>query len=136
MTDPTHNQPGTFDPLPRHLPAAAAEHDARVASSRQGHPIGDVVFDESHHFPLPVAAEHTLTYRGRVDLPPGAQLGPGLDGRTATVIGCIYDQGSGETHVFAEAVTPPSSASQIDEWTAAFSRAVADRHELAMSGAR
>lgn len=50
---------------------------------------------------------HELTYAGKVDLPDGTILGPGINGRTATVVGCIYDAAERKSTVIVEAVTPP-----------------------------
>jgi hypothetical protein len=101
MTDPTHNQPGVIDPIPRHNPRAK-----RVPMSAPTHGFAK---DEVRDFPWPSDPEVKnceLTYTGRVDLPAGAQLGPGIDMRVATVQGCSYDAATDKSTVFVEAVTP------------------------------
>lgn len=101
MTNPTHNQPGVIDPNPPYNPRAK-----RVVSSAPTHGFTK---DEVRDFPWPSEPEVKnceLTYTGRVDIPAGTQLGPGIDMRVATVQGCSYDSATNKSTVFVEAVTP------------------------------
>lgn len=139
MTDPTHNHPGIVDPIP-------PSHSS-AQRGRQGAGIDDVVFDETHvwekdavEVPVtvdanmayiddlgyPVQEQHTLSYGGRVDMLPWTRLGPGLDGRSALVIGCTYDAAAHRTEVEVEVVPAPKS--EVDESVAGWSKMVVDSY--------
>jgi hypothetical protein len=120
--------------------AVDAGHNARrrrgghVASSAPTHGFSaaDVTFDETNLYlqDEPEVKACELTYSGRVDMPAGAHLGPGLDDRIVTVTGCSYDPKQNIATVFVDA--EPAPVPQVDQFVQSFSMAVAARYELEM----
>lgn len=84
-------------------------------------------------FPAEPEVKHCeLTYPGRVDVPAGQPLGPGIDRRYAIVQGCSYDARTHKTTVFVEAQTPLPT--EIDETGVfGFARAIAASYNAAMA---
>lgn len=109
-------------------------------NTNQGNDVDWVEVDETVDFPYPVEPQvsiHELTYGGRVDIPAGSQLGPGIDGRYATVAGCIFDNASGKTTVIVEAITPvqpaldPMLAAWVSTIVTSYNQYVETTRELA-----